>query len=452
MVRQNQSRGNIEQLAPLTRDLPADEQAALLLDLAKRFHRAGRSDVALATLDGLIRRQTDDMFSHAAATKRIRLGASAEMQHMLAGQATQSASPIATAMPLSPDGGKDNTVELAGAAVTTTLSPQGGGRLVCGALAKRLPPSIRSLAWLQMTVASEQSQGASRVDRGRIYDRLQKRMSSADWLRCAATEAWLADPAPDPKQAPPALLQRVGRAAAPPLLDGALDESLWSAALTLTLAPTVPGGGTTSAQVRVARDDEYLYLAIQCQRAITAPQPGGGFKKGADPLRQRVRPLFETASSEPVETARRQRDTDLSAHDRVDFFIDVNRDYSSGWRLTIDERGWANELCCEDPSWNPPWYIAQSSSDQQWTIEAAMPLAELVPTGAENEAWLFGVRRTMPRIGWQSWPSTYDGPPRPSITAAKVSSDSPGGRSYVAALPWQRCGYLMTGDVTRQSP
>ena len=54
--------------------------------------------------------------------------------------------------------------------------------------------------------------------------------------------------------------------------------------------------------------------------------------------------------------------------------------------------------------WDPTWYVAAADDDSSWTVEAAIPLSELVekPPTARN-VWAVAVRRTIPRTGYQTW-------------------------------------------------
>ena len=69
----------------------------------------------------------------------------------------------------------------------------------------------------------------------------------------------------------------------------------------------------------------------------------------------------------------RPRDPDLSAHDRVEVMLDVDRDFGTYYRLTIDHRGWPSEGCWGDRTWNPTWFVAADASEGTWTAEAAVP-------------------------------------------------------------------------------
>ena len=52
-------------------------------------------------------------------------------------------------------------------------------------------------------------------------------------------------------------------------------------------------------------------------------------------------------------TAPRPRDPRLDDQDRVELLIDIDRDFVTYYRLTIDHRGWTGEACWGDQSWDP---------------------------------------------------------------------------------------------------
>jgi hypothetical protein len=229
--------------------------------------------------------------------------------------------------------------------------------------------------------------------------------ASDPWRQCAETEEWLATPAELP---PPKKFGACRPAHEPPHLDGRLDEPLWAAADRLRLhgaddvahdrqgagvgeqavgsvplapgppRPAVPVRPADGAEVRFAYDEQYLYVAIQCPQA-----PGVEYRPDDRP---------------------RPRDADLSRHDRVALRIDVDRDYSTALELTVDQRGWTHDAGWGNVHWNPNWYVAAASDESAWTVEAAVPLAELAAAPpAARHVWAVAARRTIPRVGYESW-------------------------------------------------
>ena len=94
---------------------------------------------------------------------------------------------------------------------------------------------------------------------------------------------------------------------------------------------------------------------------------------------------------------------------RVQLLLDIDRDYTSFYRLTVDHRGWTREECFGDVAWNPSWYVAADRDRTQWTIEAAIPLSELVREVPSSRAvWAMGIQRVVPGVGFQAWNSPAD--------------------------------------------
>ena len=173
-----------------------------------------------------------------------------------------------------------------------------------------------------------------------------------------------------------------------------MNEPLWATADRLQLHaaddvgrknPSVSAGNATDkslaadhGEVRFTYDRDYLYLAIRCLKI-----PGVEY----------------TVSDRP-----RPRDADLTQNDRVALRFDIDRDFTTAFELTIDSRGWTREVCWGDVHWNPRWYVAAASDDKSWTVEAAVPLTELVddPPGSRH-VWALSACRTVPRNGYQSW-------------------------------------------------
>jgi hypothetical protein len=201
------------------------------------------------------------------------------------------------------------------------------------------------------------------------------------WRRCAASEEWLANPGDIP---PPKQLAACRRATARPYLDGRPDEPFWKAADVLRLRSDQNGG-----EVRLAYDNEFIYLAITCPKI--------------------------TGVEYPKDDRARPRDADLSHSDRVEVQFDLDRDFSTAYSLSLDSRGWCHDVCWDDINWNPTWYISAADDETTWTVEAAVPLTELTSTPpAARHVWAASARRTIPRVGYESWAGEADGTESPN--------------------------------------
>src|SRR5262249_30723345 len=265
------------------------------------------------------------------------------------------------------------------------LNPQErSGRVM--ALAKQIEqtrPTVYADPALRFSLAAV----ARHSGQQRVAERLLQSLANATpdsiWAQNAAAEHGLRKPTENqPKKICPAVTAR-----SKPKLAGGLDDPLWQAAKPVSLKPA-EGTDAESAAV-LTFDDEFLYLALSCRKA-----------KGVDYITQTDGP--------------RASDKDLSGRDRVVVMLDIDRDYASFWSLTIDHRGWPAESCFGNASWNPQWFIAAGGDDQYWTIEAAIPLAELGPKKPQvRDVWTLGIQRIIPRVGLQSFTTPAAVEPRP---------------------------------------
>ncbi len=100
----------------------------------------------------------------------------------------------------------------------------------------------------------------------------------------------------------------------------------------------------------------------------------------------------------------RQRDAELAAQDRIELCLDLDRDWTTFYRFSVDARGLTRDQCWHDTSWNPQWFVAAAETDDAWTIEAAIPLSELARQfPSAGQAWTIGITRIVPGVGLQSW-------------------------------------------------
>ena len=205
------------------------------------------------------------------------------------------------------------------------------------------------------------------------------------WGDCARAEEWLAGSREGP---PPKPLARCTPAPARPQLDGVLDEACWQGDAVIEIGPA----DGAPAYVRLAYDGEYLYLATTCAKL-----------DGVDYAR---------------DDALRQHDGDLAERDRVTVVLDADRDYVTGFELTIDSRGWTGDRCWGDAAWNPEWYVASGEgelpSGPAWTAEAAIPWRALaIRAPRTGEAWACSAFREAPGVDVKHWAggeATTNGP------------------------------------------
>ncbi len=208
----------------------------------------------------------------------------------------------------------------------------------------------------------------------RFYLTMRHGSAGITWSACAAGERWLAEPQGEPPKA----FVRCRRAANKPRLDGQLDESQWSPTEKAELHSALRDDSEWPAATLFSYDEEFLYLGVRCRRV-----PGASYEPTPGP---------------------RPRDADLGNRDRVDIYLDLDRDAATYYRLSVDHRGFTADECWGDVSWNPRLFVAATQDEETWTVEAAIPLVEL--TGhkpSHKSAWSVGVQRVVPGVGFQSW-------------------------------------------------
>lgn len=415
--------------------LSDDDCAQLLVQLAESYRKTGRLDLAADTYFLFARRTPDHPLVDSALTWLIEFYASDEVAHRLAARAATN---IRSKTDHSPNGepAGDEVASLglssskaaggvSGIQQTSAVSPLDSTTAPTVNLSRddRLHRAIQLADYLKTTRPALYAEPAIRFAEVSAQRRLGyanpakryflslRQLPEADpWRQCAAIEEWLnshAEPAPtgkaqgeDASQLPPAKkIATCRRVVQPPHLDGQLNEPCWDSAdrLPLDNSDSRPRAGKGSAdehagaELRIAHDNEFLYVAIRCPKLPS---------------------LDYRADDSP-----RPRDSDLTRHDRVSIRLDIDRDYTTAFELTVDHRGWTHDACWRDASWNPTWFVAAASDDTSWTAEAAIPLAELVTNPpATRDVWALSARRTIPRTGYQSWagestsndsPSTY---------------------------------------------
>jgi hypothetical protein len=87
--------------------------------------------------------------------------------------------------------------------------------------------------------------------------------------------------------------------------------------------------------------------------------------------------------------------------------VDIDCDFATYYHFSIDYRSFTAESLCDDATWDPTWYVAADLDDEDWTIEAAIPLDQLTAKkggkAPVREVWAVGVQRIVPGLGFQSW-------------------------------------------------
>jgi hypothetical protein len=325
----------------LTRGIDTTEAAALTFRIAERLYHTGRWDLADKAFGLLLDRYSDDPLARAAVVWRLQYMAAVSGMHRV---------PSSFSAPSASD--------------TLNFAQQ----------IERALPDLYATPMIRYPLAAAYRRQSQDAQAERLYVLDRRGVDRDAWWNCARGERWLAER----KGPPPRTLVNCASVTERPHLDGRLEDATWQKCSPIELSSPLGDDRDWSAKVAIAHDEKFLYVAVQCRLA-----PGAKYDATPQP---------------------RTRDPELSQHDRVDIFLDIDRTYASYYHLTIDHRGWAADACCGDRSWNPKWFVAARTADGSWTAEAAIPLAEL---GAKIEpgktVWGLGIQRSVPGVGFQSW-------------------------------------------------
>ena len=239
----------------------------------------------------------------------------------------------------------------------------------------RISPMLKSDPQLQFAIeANRRRNNNPGIRQSAVYQRLARTAPTIGYRKCGSQEVqflepqrqsvkslWTCDPAPKPH------------------LDGILDDATWSQTSPVTMK--AKGPHEPASQVWIAHGGDFLYLAARCERIVP------------------------TDNLAPAD--RTNRDEDLRNSDRIELWLDVDRDYATAWHLTIDDIGEAADSILSDSSWDPRWFIANQTSAGSWTIEAAIPLSAITQLNRDTP-WAIGIQRIVPGAVRQQWPADFD--------------------------------------------
>jgi len=347
----------VGQTAELVRGLDGPAAGRVLYHLAEQLRRSGHGPMAAETLELLVERYPEHPLARPALVRLLQYRSSGEAAWREQGK-------------------QRYTVRQAS---TLAIDPSAQGSVLerataLGRLIERTRPALFAEPLVRFPLACAQRRLGYGRDAERFY-LVQARSPTDDaWRAAAQGEQWLAQP----NGLPPKPVLHCAAAPAKPRLDGRLDDAVWQRAKPASLASARQDDLEWPGAVLLGYDREFLYVAVTCREA-----PGVKYPESDGP---------------------RPRDADLSARDRVDVLLDVDRDFVSYYRLSVDHRGWTGEGCWGDSTWDPTWFVAAETAEGVWTVEAAVPLDQL--TGEYPRArsvWAVGLQRTVPGLGFQSW-------------------------------------------------
>lgn len=396
------------------RDMPPSQAALQIVHLANDYRRRGEWDLAEAAMIEAIELHADQPAAAEAMLWLMHLWSSEEMawqrsrgvnidarqqttnrqaisgrmERLLQATGRRQDDPVRLARELSGD-------PLANLQTTTTLPQQNPGSwqaatmtfwqrqsLQMGRLIRRRMPQAYRTHEVTWPLASVLRRQGYEQPAGSIYRKLMSLDKHDPVSRIAAGEVWLSNPA---DQTPPHLTYSTW-VAERPYLDGSLGDECWREAKEIRLASATADNRTAEVRTsdsyafaQIANDDQFLYIAANVPRSPRTPDDG---------------PQYDG----------RTHDADHSGFDRIRFELDIDRDYTTAYRIEVDQRGHVSESCWEDTSWNPKLAVAADGDATHWRIEMAIPLSELTwRTPDRNTTWAVSIVRTTPHVGWQSW-------------------------------------------------
>jgi hypothetical protein len=246
---------------------------------------------------------------------------------------------------------------------------------------EQVEPALAYEPRVRFPLAAAQKQQGRSGAAERFFQALRHHREQDAWWTCGQGELWLLNR----EGASPKPLWHAVQAPGKPRLDAQLNEPFWRSANSIELRRGQRDN--CSAVAMLAYDDEYLYLGLSVSR-----QESYRYQSFDKP---------------------RPRDSELSDQDRVELLIDVDRDYATYYKFTIDHAGRTAESCWHDAAWNPEWFVASGGDETAWTAEAAIPRSALTAEPPDHTtAWAVGVQRIVPGVGFQSWTE----PASPEVT------------------------------------
>jgi hypothetical protein len=180
------------------------------------------------------------------------------------------------------------------------------------------------------------------------------------------------------------------RVTTPPTIDGRLDDDAWAASRPSEgFIRNHPDRGEPSSQmtiVYVAYDDEYLYLAADCQ---------------------------DTDPDGVIGTELRRDYEVWEVNDYLRFVLDTFHDKRNAYYFGTNPVGVYIDARVSDngasfhKSWDAVWDCAATTYDGGWSAEFAIPFRQLRYPGDSEQVWGFNVGRRIRRFGEDAgWSST----------------------------------------------
>ncbi len=378
----------LAEITELVRSMDHQHAAEVLLQLASRYYEHGQGELAAETYNAFVERYPRHPAAGAALRWLVQYYASSEIAwRLLQTQQMNTISRTSNEPPADTElRAKSRNVQRTSAIISLGGDVDRPSRAAGYARQlEALSPALFAEPGVRFPLAAANRAEGYPRQAERYFQGFVRNRPRDGWWASAKAELATFNPGemtePSPQGSPKPICRCI-RAIARPHLDGTLTDAAWRTARPIELESPLHDDSEWPAIAMIVHDEEFLYLAVSCREA-----PQSKF----------------TPAKEP-----RPRDGDLTPHDRVELFLDLDRDYVTAYRLAIDARGWTNDSCWGDNTWNPKWFVAAARSDKArtgptWTAEAAIPLAELSRNVQPNQRWAIGVQRIVPNVGFQSW-------------------------------------------------
>ena len=161
--------------------------------------------------------------------------------------------------------------------------------------------------------------------------------------------------------------------ATPPLIDGALDDSVWASvawgADFIELAPNENTAPSVQTKFKILYDQKHIYIAL----------------KALDP--------------EPSSITNRLSRRDGFVGDRINVLIDSYHDLRTAFLFTVTAAGVrGDEIITDngdniDDSWNPIWSTKALIDADGWSAEMKIPLSQLRFSNDKKQVWGLNISR-----------------------------------------------------------
>ena len=182
---------------------------------------------------------------------------------------------------------------------------------------------------------------------------------------------------------------RARRAAAPPRMDGRLDDAAWAGVPPITdLVQTEPAEGQPASErteVRILYDDDAIYVGAR---------------------------MFDREPN--LVRAELSRRDNSSNSDRIQVAFDAYHDHRSAFAFSVNPSGVRSDVLTEgdndfgDETWDPVWDAHATRDSLGWTAEMRIPFSQLRYSTGDEQVWGVNVIRWIQRkaetaeLGWKA--------------------------------------------------